>query len=469
MPLHNIAFYICAFFLAGVFFISVFNNVLVISVVVLLAALYLIVFRKYNFAWLVLFVIAGALYSQIFNNLQSKNVPFGEAEFGGIIMKIKQSDTKQEIILGLQLPYSGQIAINARRYPSFVYSDLVKVKGVIQKLPEKSENYYSKRGIFGIMNFPQMELIKSGQGNPVKLALLNFRNKIISGFKQILPSEKSAFLAGLTLGAREDFSKELKDNMKLSGTTHLVALSGYNISIIAIAIMALFGSFLSRRLSFYLAAIVIVLFVLMTGAEASVVRAAIMGVIALLAAQTERMYSLRNAIVIAAFLMILFNPNVLVFDIGFQLSFLALLGIVYLAPAIKKIFKIQTPGFLGWKENLANTLSAQVFVLPLLISTFGFFSLSSIFANVLILGVVPLVMSLGFIMAGLGFISGFLAKIIGLITNVILSYMLWVINLFSHLSLPIPIKSFSFIFAIGYYAVLIWLIVKYKDYEKRKI
>ncbi|MDD5430925.1 MAG: hypothetical protein PHP03_01750, partial [Candidatus Pacebacteria bacterium] len=89
--------------------------------------------------------------------------------------------------------------------------------------------------------------------------------------------------------------------------------------------------------------------------------------------------------------------------------------------------------------------------------------------NILILGVVPYAMGLGFIMAGLGFISIFLAKIIGLIENVILAYMLFIIDLFSRLSLPIPMKSISIIFAVGYYAFLIWLIIKYKADEKRVI
>ncbi|MDD5431332.1 MAG: ComEC/Rec2 family competence protein, partial [Candidatus Pacebacteria bacterium] len=436
MPVYNIAFWICSFFLVGVLIISVFNNILMVALAAFLISACLIVYKKYNFALLFLFVIVGALYSQEFNKIQnSANVPFGTNEFSGIITKIQQSDTSQSIVLNLQLPYSGNVKINTKPYPSFVYGDLVKVKGNIQKPPPESANYYAKEGVLGIASFPQIELIKSGQGSPIKSVLLSFRNKIIGIFKQILPSEKAAFMAGLTIGAREDFSKDLTENMKQSGTTHLVALSGYNISIIAIAVMSILGGFLSRQLAFYFATAIIVLFVLMTGAEASVVRAAIMGIIALLATQAQRIYSLRNAIVIAAFLMVLFNPNVLVFDVGFQLSFLALLGIVYLAPAIKKLLNINTEEIFNWKENLAQTLSAQLFVLPLLISTFGFFSLSSIFANVLILGVVPYAMGLGFIMAGLGFISIFLAKIIGLIENVILAYMLFIIDLFSRLSL----------------------------------
>ena len=108
--------------------------------------------------------------------------------------------------------------------------------------------------------------------------------------------------------------------MSQSGTTHLVALSGYNITVIAIAVSTLLSYFLRRRIVFWLSILTIIAFVLMTGAEASVVRAAIMGGIILLAKQIGRIHSMRNAIVFAALLMVLFNPKILRFDIGFQLS-----------------------------------------------------------------------------------------------------------------------------------------------------
>ncbi|TSD01400.1 MAG: competence protein ComEC, partial [Parcubacteria group bacterium Athens0714_26] len=293
---------------------------------------------------------------------------------------------------------------------------------------------------------------------------LNFKNKLEENFKSVLPSEKAAFLSGLTLGEREDFSKEFKNKMSLSGTTHLVALSGYNISIIVVVIMAVLGGYLPAAISFYLTALVIVLFVLMTGAEASVVRAAVMGIIMLLGRHIGREYSLRNAIVVAAFLMILFNPKILVFDLGFQLSFAALLGIIYLSPVIKKIFKISQPGVLSWKENAATTLSAQFAVAPLLLINFGFFSLSSFFANILILPFVPLAMGLGFVMGGVGFVSYFLAKIIGLVLNIFLSYMLWIIDIFSKITVSVGLEKISPVAVVFYYFILIGAVL----YANRK-
>jgi len=108
----------------------------------------------------------------------------------------------------------------------------------------------------------------------------------------------------------------------------------------------------------------------MAGAEASVVRAAIMGFLVLLAKEAGRMYSFRNAVTFAAAGMAVFDPTILVFDIGFQLSFVSLLGITHLEPALKRFFG-ERGSFLGWRENALTTLSAQLAVAPILIQNFG--------------------------------------------------------------------------------------------------
>ena len=170
----------------------------------------------------------------------------------------------------------------------------------------------------------------------------------------------------------------------------------------------------------------------MTGAEASVVRAGIMGIIMLLAERQSRIYSFRNAITLTAFIMLLFNPRLLVFDTGFQLSFAALLGIVYIYPLLKKRFKIEeNEGVMGWKRNLFQTFSAQVAVAPIVLTSFGYFSPTALFSNVLILEFIPVTMLLGFMTATLGFISYGLSLVLGWVTSVFLGYEIFIINLFS--------------------------------------
>lgn len=465
MPLHNLAFWFCAFFLLGVFAISIFHNFLIILILNFLVFGLLIFFRKYFFSILSLFILVGAGYYQIFSVVQKSQtlIRFDEKiEFSGVVERVKKSSASQQLVLDLEPPFSGKVRVNAQRYPEFNYGDLAKVEGIVKKPSPESENYYKKEGISGSVSFPAIELIESGRGNLALAGLLSFKENIENVFRKILPQEKAAFLSGITLGERESFSKELEEKMSLSGTTHLVALSGYNITVIALAVGWLFGSFLARRASFYLSVAVIVLFVLMAGAEASVVRAAIMGIIALVAQRSERATSVRNAIIIAAFLMVLANPRVLVFDLGFQLSFAALLGIIYIAPVLKKVLRIQSNGFLNWKENLATTLSAQLAVVPFLLGNFGMFSLTSFLANILVLEAVPVTMGLGFLAGGLGLISEFLARIIGWLLNLLISYEFFIISLFSRFTLPVAAESFGIMAAGVYYVILISAILYVK-------
>ena len=398
---------------------SIFNFSATAFAIAVLIPLILAFSKRYSLAVLSLFAIAGIFYYQTFDFSQKKAViPFEvQSEVFGIVESINQKERSQELRVKLELPHSGKISVNAPPYLYFRYGDSVKLQGTIKKLPEETAAYFLKDGILGRMSFPKIEKIKSGQGNFLKAKLLDFRGRILEIFKNNLPVEKAALLSGITLGSREGFSDDLKNKMSLTGTTHLVALSGYNISVVALAAGAAFGLYLSPSVSFYLTVLVIFLFVLMTGAEASAVRAAIMGIIVLLANEVQRSFSLRNAIAIAAFLMVLYNPKVLVFDLGFQLSFLALLGIVYLNPVFKKILKMEDSGFFSWKRNLLTTLSAQLMVLPLLLGKFGIFSLTSLLANVLILEVVPLTMALGFILTLAGFLSGFPCFLFEMVIN----------------------------------------------------
>lgn len=483
MRLHNIAFYSATFFLIGIFIASFKISFLIIILINLfIVAIFLFCHLylkkiKIDFKWLIILsfiIIIGAFYYFLYDAIQIKNIniPFGKkANLSGIIINYPENGINQKLTIQLQPPYEGKILVNLKPYPAFNYGDLIEFSGIIKSPePKNYANYLSKNNIFGVINNPRINFIDKNQASPIKKYLFKFKKKIIENFQNVLSPEKSAFLAGITIGERAEFSKEFKEKMSQSGTTHLVALSGYNITVIAIAISTLLSYFLRRRIVFWLSILTIIAFVLMTGAEASVVRAAIMGGIILLAKQISRIHSMKNAIVFAALLMILFNPKILRFDIGFQLSFAALIGIVYLSPAIQKFFKMKEDGgFLGWRENFLNTTSAQLAVLPLLLINFGNFSPFSLLANILILEAIPLTMSLGFLTGAIGFFSFTLSLILGWFTGIILAYELIIIDIFSKISLPIgEIGIFG---AIIYYLIIIGFIIfnNYKyNYKKEE-
>lgn len=426
MNLYDLAFYFAVFFLVGVALASVgFSALSALVATVLIGSTLLFLKPRSALIFLVPTLLLGFLYFNVqADAFHGERIPFDKpAVFKGMVSREPVYGVKsQKLTLELQDPHRVKIVAYLASYPRFSYGDLLELKGVIAKSPS---------GALNIMSFPEVRLLSKNRGNAVKGALFSFKRRFVSYLENVLPREHAALLAGETVGDRAGFSKQFTEAMNRSGTTHIVALSGHNISVVIFAVMFALRYFVSRRLAFYASIIFVLTFVVMTGAEASVVRAGIMGLLILLAVETDRLYSVRNALALTAFLMVLYDPRVLVFDIGFQLSFSALIGIVYLMPLLKHSFKVKDEGFLGWKYNALTTISAQLGVLPLLLYHFGYFSLLGILANILIIEAVPYTMGLGFLAGFAGFISDVLSLMAGWIVYPFLSYQIAVINFFA--------------------------------------
>ena len=217
---------------------------------------------------------------------------------------------------------------------------------------------------------------------------------------------------------------DILENFNRTGVTHIIAVSGYNITIIAVMLANLFISLgLSRNKAFWLIVAGIVFFVIITGSPASIVRAGIMGVVALVATAVGRATKMHNTLGIVCLLMLLFNPKVLIWDAGFQLSFLATIGLIYFVPVLEKYTK-WLPQTLQIRESLTTTLSAIVLTTPLILFQFGRFSFLAPLANLLILPAIPLNMAVGFLAIIIGLIWLPAAQIVGWVSWAILSYVL---------------------------------------------
>lgn len=337
----------------------------------------------------------------------------------------------------------GRVLVKTNLYPEYFYGDLLKLNGKIEAPENFSgfdyQNYLAKDNIFLISQYPEITLA----GRPVNKDfyghLLNIKKSFINIINKILLEPQASFLAALLVGAKRTLPPDLVDAFNRTGTSHIVAISGYNISIISIMLLNFLSYlFLPRRLIFWLVGIGLVLFTLIAGAGASVVRAAIMGGLLILARREGRFYQITNAIILAGAAMLFFNPYLLRYDAGFQLSFLATLGLVYLAPHFNKWFS-RVPNFLSFRDNLAATLSAQVMTLPIIFFSFNRFSLIAPLANVLILPIIPLTMFFGFLAGLAGFISLKIAAIFVFPAWLMLSYQIWVVKVLSFL----PFASIS--------------------------
>jgi len=388
---------------------------------------------------------------------------------------------RQAIVSGKTAAVSGLALITVKPYPAYQYGDLLQISGRLEEPKSFSgpstalgagfdyKTYLAKSDIYSVVASPKIEVLARGQGNRIKQALFALKQKYTNSIQSLLPEPQAGFLAGLNLGENRQLSPELSDAFAKSGTSHIVALSGYNISIIAAFFMTIFGWFMLRRsLRFWLAVAAIIFFTILTGASASVVRAAIMGILVLLARHEGRMYNIRNALVFAGAVMVYINPKILRFDIGFQLSFLATAGLVWLAPVFEKWFG-RLPKSFGLKEILIATLSAQLAVLPLLLVYFARLSIISPLANLVILLFIPQTMLIGFLAGGIGMAWLGAAKIFGWLAWLFLTFEIGAIKFFAGLPLASVKMQWGWPIAIIYYLTLIGLLYLFYQKERKEI
>ena len=211
----------------------------------------------------------------------------------------------------------------------------------------------------------------------------------------------------------------------------------------------------------------IILFVLMTGAEATVVRAALMVLVVIAAKMFGRAYSAPRALLVAAFLMILHNPKILVFDPSFQLSFLATCALIYIVPIIEKYLKV-VPEKWGLRLTIATTLATQATVLPLLIYSMGNFSLVSLPANILVLLIIPATMLVGFLATLIAYTSSILALPFSYVAYVLLAWILGVSSVFGRLSLAsITVPPVSIWVVVLIYLAMVIFIWRWRSFVQR--
>jgi len=315
-------------------------------------------------------------------------------------------------------------------------------------------NYLRKDGILYVMNYPKIEVISHGHGNKIKSALFFVKEKFLEKMNAVIPEPESLLMGGLILGEKSSFNQALRQSFVNTGTIHIVALSGYNVTIVAEWIIKIF-SFLPRNLGIGIGIFAILLFVLMTGGSSTAIRAGIMAFLVLFARATGRNYDVARALVLAGIVMILINPFVLAFDVSFQLSFIATIAVIFFTPKVEKYFM-----WIKWKwlrDIVAVTSAAYIFVLPFILYKMGNLSLVAFPANVLILPLIPFTMMLGFITGIFGLIWHVFAVPFGYISYFLLHYELSVVSFFSQVpfaSLSIP--NFPLTLTLLIYAYFIY-------------
>lgn len=287
-------------------------------------------------------------------------------------------------------------------------------------------------------------------GWEIKLDLFpQFRQHLDEKITNLLPSPQAQLLSGIVLGQKKDLPYDLKLALRDTSTLHMVVVSGQNLSLLAALLLKLSG-FLTKKVTILLTFLTISVYVILTGGQIPVLRAALMAFLSLSAQFFGRLNDGFRVLLIVTGLFLWVNP-LWILDLSFQLSFLATFGVVVIAPVLS-FYLNRLPFFL--RENLSVTLGAQLAVFPVIAQNFHQFSIVGVPANLLTLWTIPYIMGWGLVLVILGSVP-ILGQIIALSLQMLLTYFIYIIHFFA--SFPFAweyIGEKVWVFWVGYYLVL---------------
>lgn len=309
----------------------------------------------------------------------------------------------------------GEVLVRDRRmWPRHAYGERLRIEGKLELAEHAGYGRSLRtRGIHATMFGPRIESVAAAPFSAFGM-LVALREAIEGRIRQLFPEPEASLAVGLLTGTRASFPPALTEALRRSGLTHLTAVSGSNVAIVLVVLESLLF-WLPRRWRLVPLVGGVALFGLFTGASASVVRACIMGSLGVLALHAGRMAQARRTILWTLGAMLLWNPRLLTGDLGFQLSFLSVLGILEISPYLETSLK-RVPNVLGLRESIALTLSSQITAGPWIAYALGNFSVVSLPANLLAAPLVPWAMlasalSVAFSVVGLGLPVAFLGRL----------------------------------------------------------
>ncbi len=324
--------------------------------------------------------------------------------------------------------------VNVPPFPAYRYGDRVLVEGILRKpQPFETEEgrvfrfdrYLLKEDVQYLLHDATIARTAGDGGSAVTARLLELKDAWLRAIARTVPEPEASLAGGVVVGAKRSLGEEWLEAFRATGVIHIVVLSGYNLTLVANSIIRLCG-FLPRGVAFFSGTLGVCAFALMTGGGATVVRASIMAIVGMLAVYLVRTQTLVRMLALAAVCMVWWNPFVLAFDSGFQLSFVATLGLVLGAPLISRSLTYVPEAF-QLREIAAATIATQCAVLPLLLFHIGSVSIIAPIVNMLVLPLVPAAMLVAFIAGLCGIVSPILAAPVSWVATHILGYVFFVV------------------------------------------
>lgn len=344
--------------------------------------------------------------------------------------------------------------------PLYQYGDILQIDGVFTKKQFQNFEYW-------VAYFPTLQKTQIDH-NFVTAGAYSLRSEAKKLYESTLPPVSSSLLLGIVLGGKHGMPEEFHENLQTVGVLHVIAASGMNVSFVAAFLVAGLGRFFRRPVALFTAVVGIGFYVIVAGFEPSIVRAAIMSTLAMVAAILGRQSIALITLFITGYCMLLVSPG-LWEDRGFQLSFLSTLGILAVKPLLFPKSGLAGVGGFSVKEDIGTTTAAQIAALPILLGVFGNYGLLSIGVNALVLWTIPILMTLGSLAIIFGSIFEPLGKLYLFVSFPFLWFFEMVVTFFGGIGWVLTIPQISPAVWIGYYLLLTaWLFAKRKKVKERK-
>lgn len=348
---------------------------------------------KPRFSLIFLGFILGILRVEIFEAHEPHDVPWNETLTfeGEVIAEVDLRMDHQKVTLETEW---GRVLLTLSLYEDVEFGDVLTVKGRLEPAPEEEDgyayaDYLALHRTWILMPTPQILSVEKA-GLSFFSSIFDFKRSIETRIQSLYFEPEASFVAGLLLGSRKGLPDELTLAFQRTGLSHIVAISGYNISLLVAALFYVL-SFLDFKKRIIFSSVGILIFVILVGASAAVLRAGLMGLLTLWGLYAGRKSQALFGLLWSALIMTLINPYTLIYDIGFQLSFAATLGILLFHPMLSGAVP-EWKRFVWIRESLLLTLSAQITTTPFMLFYFGRFSLVSPLANLLVAPFIPLAM-----------------------------------------------------------------------------
>ncbi|MBI5943405.1 MAG: ComEC/Rec2 family competence protein [Chloroflexi bacterium] len=378
------------------------------------------------------------------------------------------------------LPVSGLLLVRVPQNQIYEYGQRVRVRGSLKTPPEDEDfsyrDYLAREGVYSYMSIAEVTVLPGNGGSAIRTAVYKLKDKMLQNTYRLFNDPEASLLAGILLGVDTGLTKDLQNAFKNTGTAHIIAISGFNIAIIAGIFFSMFKTIFGERLGAFFAILAIAFYTFLVGADAAVVRAALMGSISLLARQLGRRNAGMNALAAVALVMALINPLVL-WDVGFQLSFFATLGLIlYSEPfsnftgnLISKISKSDNSKLTQIiNDNVILTFAAQLTTIPIMAYHFKRISLISFIANPFILPVQPAVMILGGLAVFVSLILQPLGQLIAWVAWPFSAYTIRVVELFDRVPHGTIFLGDSSLWIVsGFYIALLALTFNWDSIKER--